>query len=161
MPCLFFSDLPLVFQHGNKNFNPKVIAQLFNKIAALAGVSEDEIEIHVSFETRQILNVNGKLSAIPNVHCVVQWYGTENRDETVKGKIAQAIQHFANMHQFGHGLDITFMDMPAGSFYREEKGTSVLVPGGIVLPPYEVIAIVAHEETGWENPNQDSDEEYR
>ncbi|MFZ3069054.1 MAG: hypothetical protein WA052_01930 [Microgenomates group bacterium] len=157
MPYVFLRNLPEHFM-GLVNtpreiFSPATsTADMYAKIAEAASCEVDGVEIHLSSETYTLLNLDGSARKCPNVHGEVEWHGSENRDLKVKQTIADAIQQFLNLHLAGEGFDLTFHDSPAGTFFVEKGGKSVLIQGGEAIPPNKVLAQVAYEVLGHETP---------
>lgn len=144
MPCIFLNNVP-----QRRGFNGELVRRLRDQIAQAASCTPEGVEIHLSFNSYVILSDSGSVKPCKNIHGFVLWFGKEERDDNVKRSIANALQHFLNEHGLGKGLDITFMDMPAGSFFIEQDGVSVMVAGGELLPPFNQIAYVVGEHTGF------------
>jgi hypothetical protein len=154
MPCVFLKNLSLglidcIHYNWSKKEDIFQAEQLYAKIAEAAGCQVDDVEIHLSNENFKLLSSTGSIKDCPNIHGFVIWFGKEKRDEKVKLKIANALQEYLNKHNVGKGFDLTFMDMPAGSFFNEKDGQAVLVPGGEILPPFSVITKTAGITTGF------------
>ena len=153
MPCVFLKNMPTNFTGHTSNWcrteDVFQAQQLYAKIAKAAGCQTDDVESHLSNENYKLLSTAGYIVACPNVHGFVIWFGKEKRDVKVKQKIADALQYYLNKFEIGNGFDLTFVDMPAGSFFVEKDGQAVLVPGGEILPPFSVINEAVGEITGF------------
>lgn len=163
MPCVFLKNVPTSFTgHDKFNFcrteDVLQTGQLYAKIAEAAGCQTDDVEIHISSENYKLLSTAGYIVACPNVHGFVVWLGKESRDIKVKQKIADALQHYLNQFEIGKGFDLTFMDMPAGSFFVEKDGQSIMVPGGEPTIPFSLLNYTVSEATGWTADGFDPDD---
>jgi len=156
MPCVFLENVPSSFtghsSHWCRTEDVFQTQQLYAEIAEVAGCQVDDVVIHLSSENYKILSPAGYIVACPNIHCFVSWLGMENRNSQVKQKIADALQFYLNKFEIGKGFDLTFMDMPAGSFFVEQDGKSVMVPGGEPTIPLSVLGNIAYDHTGWTAP---------
>lgn len=159
MPCIFLKDFPMKYHpellttyHSQQLFNPEVVDDLHIKIAEAAGTSSHSVEIHLSFADNFILYSSGRVKPCQNIHGFVVWYGSEKRDIKTKQAIADALQNFLNIQKIGKDFDLTFMDMPASSFFVEQDGKAVMVEGGEYLPSNVSIAQTVYEVIGVETP---------
>ncbi len=153
MPCIFLVNFPesfKVFHEGRiQFFNPKLVVKLKQAVAKAANCRDSDVEVHLSTERYYLLQDNGYTASCPNIHGTVSWFGKEERDATTKEAIAKAIHHFLMMHSLGKDFDLTFLDMPATSFFIEAFGEMIMVPGGEPLPPFQVITDAVGEVTGF------------
>lgn len=157
MPCVFLRNLPETFFTSTlvseDFFKPSFsAADMYKKIAEAAGCGIDDVEVHLSNETYRLLSQNGHPVSCSNVHGEVEWHGSEDRGIKVKQAIADALQQYLNSYLVGEGFDLAFHDSPAGTFFVEKNGKSVLVEGGEYIPPSKVLAQVAYEVVGHESP---------
>lgn len=154
MPCIFLKNVPSNFLSNNPSYSrwSKEAFQaqrLYAKVAEAAGCDVTDVDVHLSSENFKLLTSAGIILDCPNIHGFVLWYGSEKRNKEVKQRIADALQYYLNQFGIGKGFDLTFMDMPAGSFFIEKDGLSVMVEGGEILPPFSVITETAGEVTGF------------
>ena len=148
--------MPSVFLNIPTNlstvFNSKQIASLRERIANAANVSADKVKIFVQKTDQAELLDNGRLKQSGCVEGYVVWFGGEERNLLAKQIVANALQHFLNIHSTGKGFNLTFFDMPGGSFFHEKNGKSVQIVGGEYIPSPAAIAQAVYEATGYESP---------
>lgn len=114
MPCLFIRNVP-----SRMEWDSDACGKLYFEIAKAARCSISGVEVHIENTQYQLLRMNGKLDSSHGVHVFVEWFA--GRTDAAKEQIAVAIQQFLDHHNLGSGLDITFRDSPAGTFYFEGK----------------------------------------
>ena len=151
MPTIFLKHVPFSFSppRYTSPFVPKLVQWLRNDIAEAAKVPPKIVEIHPSFEPQYILPDSGMVESANGILGYVVWFANEERGKVAKQKIANALQTFLNHHDLGKNFFLTFLDMPAGSFFTEKGGVSVLVEGGEPLPSFQVLTDVAGIVTGF------------
>lgn len=152
MPCIFLTNMPdfIRVPHPDVPFyDPKQVVELKNAIATAAQCRPSGVEIHFSTEKLYFLQDSGYVASCTNIHGTVSWFGKEERGASTKRAIAKALHCFLKMVNMDKDFDLTFMDMPAESFYMEAYGEMIMVPGGEPLPPYQVITNAVSEITGY------------
>ena len=111
MPCIFFEDLPKDFVA-----DPNAAVRLYLDVASAAGVSADNVEIHLGYKRYQILNADGSTHPAPDVHIFVEW---NERPFRAKERVAAAIHEFCVAH--GLQSDLAFRDSGPGTFFVNGK----------------------------------------
>jgi hypothetical protein len=155
MPHVFLKDFPMEYHPDLQSPQPLDVVLAYSlrvQIAEAAECSPLSVKIHLSFTDNFILYGSGRIKPCHYIHGFVVWFGSEKRDTKTKQTIADALQDFLNIHKIGKDFDLTFVDMPAGSFFVEQNGKSVMVEGGEFLPPNILIAQSVYEVLGVETP---------
>lgn len=135
MPCVFLKNVPeKFFEERSISFGKTIdvldTQELFGDIAKAARCQVTDVEIYFSDEKYKTLSIDNFVLDCPNIHGFVVWFGSEKRDVKVKHAIANALQRYLDRYGFGKGFNLTFMDMPAGSFFFEKGLKAVVVEGG-------------------------------
>jgi len=84
----------------------------------------EQIEFHLVKSEYRLLTDEAQL-VDHGVHIEIDWHA--GRSSRTKMTISQAIFEFMKFYGFEEGLDITFRDSPAESFFIEERGKIVSV----------------------------------
>ncbi len=126
MPCIFIRN----WSKRSDWLNRDATLTLFEKLAAAAGVSIDEVEVHLENTEYDLLLPTGQTYNGHGVHVFVEWH--EGRSAETKAAMAVAIHKFLVAHEAGKGSDITFRDSPHHTFFYEGKP----VEDGVTTRPY-------------------------
>jgi len=154
MPCIFLKNLPISYslsepKQTRKEFDGFLTRRLRLRIANTAQVDVEGVNIYLSYKDYALLNNDGEPEDCTYIIGFVLWHGSEKRNSEVKREIANALQRFLNHHDLGKGFDLTFMDMPASSFFLEKDGVSIRVLGGEPTIPFSLLNYTVSEATGW------------